>query len=1546
MVVNKFYRSFSALHSIEWLGSNSVGISYLKICTCICLFSLGFSFSVLLAFAPFVLTAFLLSPFITGGILFNSGFLFFFPLVIAALSAQWRAAVVTEKMILDKFGPKGALWMDQDTTVLGSGFRPVVIGGCDTLVPKAHGWLLDKFPTLAELLGEETLNAQDIASITWSGFIEILSIITLGPNIASVMACIVLIRRAAFLHLLSAKLAIRILKWTFISIIAVMLADGRLFVMALKFLVQMLALSQEQIFLTWLRWRLTHFAVAITVMAVDVMAVGRKYTPVAYSQLGGKQHHRSFVGLAKEKLMQATIFMSDLGLPHYIRGTRQPSKQGLQESLDILSNLGWPVNVSLNEEVGFETAKQGFQEWLVCGTDWHQGIHNLKTWTDELLDGLRVNAVEFRRTEEYANEANELEATSRYFRSPRYDYPDLALDDVWYLVKDTYQYSRLTPFNHIIRMWEKKYGLGAFFRKPGKRGKLSRRDFIKSIGGLGPFKDLWRRTFEFATVVVPVAAVSVKGEALPPKKWMNDKVRSIIGSPLVHYIMSTIWNYEPNHRFAWTTTPTKIGMPLNGYWLADVYHRHSRCQHHFAGDMSAFDSTISGKVVDLIKAIRKKGYEEHRDHARICNLIDVAYDQLGHQLLNTTSTGQVYRKGTGLTTGHSSTSADNSLALAILYLFAWKELTGLGAREFVHFNELSDYGDDHVLSFLSTKPAAWNFKNIQKAMARWGVTNRLEASGPLSSIPFLSKFSRKVTIADRQMFDKYQVPVPKRVVWHDKDRLLGKMVARIKNPDPRYRAKRLMSYLSLTAHHEDLYLGIKKVLTRSSTMKRAMRQMGVQVPTYQKILADWYHPTTHTVHDEFGEEAEETQTDGKVFSYGNVGWFDSALGALSLVPDFVNPAIFNFGYDRLFQLQVRPWLSWAYLFVVSANSIASEAEARRAFGSSVYSCLAVDVFAETPLAESHSHFLVRHWLFLAYHSFIRAARPTPWLAGLSKKIAQWQFALNGKIFAEFAVLDWKLLDLLVICLLNLVPTMPWLEPIGLVTLPRFDIAWQTLTGWFVGLFWTSVPPNYKDLTHHLRKLSALKGPLLVEAPTGTGKSTAMIKHISLTVGARYNKVLVVQPRSQLVKGLVPYVRDSLMLDCTGLTSGSDYDPTRKVIYLTAQEFLIHKLEFLDSANLVIVDEAHIAEPAYQVVQMLLGQKEDIDCIFTTATPTPLNVELSGAYVPLVTASVWKVDQLRQVSHAKSIPVYLAGYRSWVKELIEGMPRTSKALVFYPSIDGGKRLANTLSRKSTFLNSSEVDFSGQVIISTSVADAGITIPDVDLVITPCIDFFQDGMKARPVYGKLSGAQVLQRKGRTGRTNNGRFQLYDCEGLDIPQGQQLLEKPGSVVGTLLSTGMTVHTIKDLVPDIYDGFLRENQHRPGTATADAFTDSVGKAIDNMKWWLQARNLEDARNAGLDVAEVIFDYTAAGQTSESSFVSVSQALQDVVDLFSDLATSNDPQSALESHAEGPVARLAKMSGLQVPWTGFFDWTIAQELDPELAEGEHKMQVANKDKL
>jgi hypothetical protein len=850
---------------------------------------------------------------------------------------------------------------------------------------------------------------------------------------------------------------------------------------------------------------------------------------------------------------------------------------------------------------------------------------------------------------------------------------------------------------------------------------------------------------------------------------------------------------------------------------------------------------------------------------RLCDLIDVAYDQIEHQLLNTTSTGNVYLKGTGETTGHSSTSADNSLALCILYLMAWKELTGLGAREFRHFNELSDYGDDHVLSMLSTKPAAWTFKNVQKVMARWGVENRLEAQGDLSKIPFLSKFSRKVGPDDRALFKRMNLPIPKRIVYHDRERLLGKMVAKIKNMDPKYRAKRLLSYLQLTAHHEDIYEGIKTVLTRSMTMKRAMKQMGLQVPTYQAILASWYHPTDHHVVDIIEEETRLIEKAGIAYSYGQVTLTDSIAGMLALLPDVLNPVLFNFGYERAFQIQAKRWLEWPRRLMLHQNFALTGGQMTAALKRTVYSCLDGTLFEDIEAQDPAGGLLPRHWLFLAWSAWLKP-RWGRWLGGVTLAINKAQFVINARLNADIAEFRFGMLDMLVLSILNFVPEMPIFDILSRLRLPRIDYMIDMLWGFCVAWVWSSVPPNYKEVTHLVRTIEKTQGGLLVTAPTGTGKSTALIKHLSLITKGFYRKLVVVVPRSVLVKGLTPFVRDTLGVSATGFTQGLVPDKSADVWYMTPQEFMLHMDEALDDSNLVILDECHLEEPFYNLVKSALRHSKR-PYLMTTATPTKANVEQCAAEVHLNTASLWDVQAHYKLIEEENVGLYLSKYSSTVKEIIDAAWRHSKCLVFYPNIEGGHRLGERLSVPVSYLNSKEQDTSGQVIICTNVADAGLTVPNVDVVITPVLDYALSPETGKPELHRLPEYVLKQRKGRTGRTNNGSFWVIDAPVNCQLMTGEILADARTNVPAWLALGLSSNTLQSLAPGTFRSFLNQFTGEDLTDTEFAhFAREIDTFLGNLKHLRQVRTLSRYQ-ADVENPAVLFDYTAAGHVSESTF-------------------------------------------------------------------------------
>nr|UYL95320.1 MAG: 175 kDa protein [Zhangzhou Fusar tick virus 1] len=952
-------------------------------------------------------------------------------------------------------------------------------------------------------------------------------------------------------------------------------------------------------------------------------------------------------------------------------------------------------------------------------------------------------------------------------------------------------------------MWEKKYALGSFMVDPDNpRKKYSRWKFISTMG-YHNFKALWRKTFEVAPMLAPVAHVSVKDEALPPRKYMSDKVRTVIGSPLGQYIMSTVWNYSPNHNFRWKTTPIKVGMPLNGYWMDYVFTAHSRCQIHYAGDMSEFDSTLSGKVRTLIAELRKKGFENHKDRERIATLIDINYEQVNRQLLNTTSTGDIYSKGTGLTTGHSSTSMDNSVGLVTLYLMAWKEITGLSAREFKYYNELSCFGDDHMLSVAGNKPAAWNFRTIQATMAKWGVTNNLEATGALENLSFLSKRVRSPTPSDLADFESAGVKRPRWAVYHERDKLVGKMVAKVKSMAPQYRLKRLISYLSLTAHHKDVYDMVVGIIRRTNTFRPYLwsqqNPKGFVIPSYTKVISDWYKEDAVFPENMIDEVSEQYHISDSVLSYGGLTPLDSFLGALAVIPDFINPAIFNMGYMTTLQSKMFRTVSWPVQFISLSNGAYGPAELSYLMRKTVYEFIDPSICVQVDSDVNYSSLLVRHWAFLFWKTLpTRIPQVFP-VAAVVRQIANLQFSVNGKLQLEARRYTFNVHDLFIISLLSFVRIPDILYFVKHIGLPDLNNLIEQLTFAVQNLFWSALPPNYADTTRHLRSLVGGR-PLVVSAPTGSGKSTAFIKHCSLVCGHKYNKIIVVEPRSSIVRTLVPYVKANLELDVSGATSGLVLDQEAKIWYVTAQELLLHPSWYMgeNSHNLIIIDECHISEPAYALIKNEVVSNK-CHTVFTSATPDYSTLDASNIVdVPLVSARLYNV-------HSTNLPLdevstkseFVRHYTSNVLATIYSRPQNSVILVFCTTLSMCYQLSEACPRRNFVLASGTTSIpevsAGSVIFSTSVADVGITLPSVDLVITSDIGFTiaHDLDQSREVYYRLSESDITQRVGRTGRTNNGSAVV-----VRTPRARFVVDlasvRSSSSVFDLISSGIPIETI----------------------------------------------------------------------------------------------------------------------------------------------------------
>jgi hypothetical protein len=1143
-------------------------------------------------------------------------------------------------------------------------------------------------------------------------------------------------------------------------------------------------------------------------------------------------------------IMDLGRLIDDIALPHFIRALPDSfDANAINETQSILAGLGWPVSDTVIEGDSGQPSNIHKFKTSVIGhvPSVKQGIHQLQLKVADELSNLAGLAPEYKRTEQYATPENELESLSRYFETKDIDLPDIKVDEVFVLVGDIFANSRLVPFNFILKKWEKKYGLGPFWRDPDRKGwkKLSRRKFIKHIGGMAEMVKLWARTFEVAPGLVPVAPVSVKGEALPPKKWLNDRVRTVIGSPIAHYIMSTVWNYWPNHNFRYWSTNIKIGMPLNGHILGMLIAEHSGFDHHFAGDFHEFDSTVAARVSAIIKQVRKKGFERHRDYAKICFLIDANYDNLLKMPLMTTSTGNIFAKRTGLSTGHSSTGMDNSLAVTIYYLIAWKDLTGLSAHEFRYYNKLSNYGDDHLLSWRASAPSSWHPDNIIKSLAKCKVTLRdEEPSRDLNKMEFLSKIWRKPLTSDVDECREAGIPTPAYIVIHNPRKLVGKAYAPSKDVhiDPRYRAKRLVSYLYLTAHQRDLYDKLRYDIDLVLKNKQGQKiKCPVPIPSYSEVISRWHDPATNVGEPETEVFDDETPY-GQVMDYTMSLGLDTLVSVLSVIPDVVNPAIYNMGYTNYVVGLFGARLSWPVELIRRSNSCTSQSHLVVTLKKTCYDFLA-DHPSLTSLVndETAGALMLRHWIFIASRGPSMTPAMIQIINWMDKKGAAFNFVLNGHVQPVIRRLDFPLFQIILICLLAYLPEIHLPAFVNYIRIPSFSYTIEALYGLGLNTFWSKVPANMKQADQALKNIGPESPCVLVEAPTGTGKSTTFVNYVWRYHRFKFKRVIVVVPRQLLVLTLTPYLRSAFSLPAVEVTEGFAFDANHQLIVTTPNEVLLHN-DWLTEGNLFLLDEAHVLEPVSRAVQRVLASVNACR-VMMTATPSIINKEECSVHVPLTIASTWEVEDrpgpVITMTPDSTFRDYFESYRT---EIL-GMTRRhllSRFLIFVVDNAHAEDIASRIGRRTCILSSKNksIDTEADIFIATAVADVGLTIPDVNWVITSNLTRKQILVNGKAVVKltTLDGASLRQRRGRTGRTSNGLFTVVryinapfvDIEAAwtDVAVGLEAL-KAGAPPGV----------IARFFPSTISALWSSNYDRTDDQAIDAFTKNMTMMRDELE-------------------------------------------------------------------------------------------------------------------
>ena len=329
-------------------------------------------------------------------------------------------------------------------------------------------------------------------------------------------------------------------------------------------------------------------------------------------------------------------------------------------------------------------------------------------------------------------------------------------------------------------------------------------------------------------------------------------------------------------------------------------------------------------------------------------------------------------------------------------------------------------------------------------------------------------------------------------------------------------------------------------------------------------------------------------------------------------------------------------------------------------------------------------------------------------------------------------------------------------------------------------------PAYKHKAEILDTLSENKISWLC-GPTGSGKTTQTAQYAL----ERFDRVVVLMPRRVIVDNVTEYVEQSLRGQLgkqypdhlVGKIHGraTEATPDTRLCFMTAATFT-KKLEQLsgdwhDEKTLVLVDEIHEANLEMEFATALAAKSiENTDkwhMAFSSATPDTevsqaIYEDINGSELPVVTIEgrphdiditedkVGTVSEsyLEYGKDSKKALVFVEGVRS-IEETIASIKRHTRhqsgRIRFFKLHSGISEAA----RREIFTAEPAEDESF-VIVSTSAGQSGITIPEVDLVLskglTKSKEIGEEGAEGLPPR-LCTQAELMQQAGRGGRDIDG-------------------------------------------------------------------------------------------------------------------------------------------------------------------------------------------------
>lgn len=309
------------------------------------------------------------------------------------------------------------------------------------------------------------------------------------------------------------------------------------------------------------------------------------------------------------------------------------------------------------------------------------------------------------------------------------------------------------------------------------------------------------------------------------------------------------------------------------------------------------------------------------------------------------------------------------------------------------------------------------------------------------------------------------------------------------------------------------------------------------------------------------------------------------------------------------------------------------------------------------------------------------------------------------------------------------------------------------------------------------------GSLVLTAPTGSGKSTQTPQFL---LGKIPGRILVLEPRRLSARGLAQRVAAEAKTALGGKVGyqvrfDSRSGPETTVVFQTYGVFIAQMLKdpSLSGVGAVLLDEFHERTLECDLALAWLkalrkSRRPDLKLVVMSAT---LEADDVSRYMPEaarvdVPGRLFPVDIRHHPLAAREEPAQgaLAALRELSREGLDG-----SVLVFMPGL---REIRRTLTVLTPFCRENDLELHGlhgsmdlaeqgrvldespkkRVIVATNVAETGLTIPGVTIVIDSGLHRVAAYDAARGIntlyLSRISRGNALQRSGRAGRTAPGR------------------------------------------------------------------------------------------------------------------------------------------------------------------------------------------------